>query len=329
MLTGTVPARVVARARSLAGRVAVRAGALPKPGPPAPIKSFEGASTEVARYWTGHTVNSTPFLTAGQSLAYLEWRFAEYPLFREFSGLYGSHTGEVVVDYGCGPGNDLTGFAVHSNARKIIGIDVSRTALELARSRLALHHVAHDRLELIQIPESTTTIPLEDGTADYLQAQGVLQHTSDPAALLREFRRVVRPSGQVVLMVYNADSIWRHLYVAYDKVVVEGQFAGLSLDEAFRRSTDGEDCPISRCWAWPDFIALCGEAGFDARYAGGYLSRHELARVDASWARAIADDRLGSEQREFLRGLRFDRAGYPMTGDFHAGIGGTYHLTPR
>lgn len=329
MLRARIPARAVVRAQSLAARILARAGALPKPGAPAPIRSFDGAPTEVDRYWTGHTVNSTPFLTASESLAYLEWRFEEYPLFREFSGLYGSHVGQVVVDYGCGPGNDLTGFAVHSDARKIIGIDVSRTALELARSRLALHHVAHDRLDLIQIPESTTTIPLEDEAADYLQAQGVLQHTSDPAALLREFRRVVRPGGQVVVMVYNADSVWRHLYVAYERVVVEGKYAGLSLDEAFRHSTDGEDCPISRSWAWPEFVALCGDAGFDARYAGGYLSRHELARLDASWAGAIADERLGSEQREFLRSLRFDRAGYPMTGEFHAGIGGTYHLTPR
>jgi SAM-dependent methyltransferase len=328
-MNSRIPARVVARSRLLLAHAASRAGALPKLGPLAPISSVEGAPTEVDRYWTGHTVNSTPFLTAGQSLAYLEWRFAEYPLFREFSGLYSSHDGEVVVDYGCGPGNDLTGFAVHSNARKIIGIDVSRTALELARARLALHHVPHTRLELIQIPDSTTAIPLADGVADYLQAQGVLQHTSEPAALLREFHRVVRPGCRVVLMVYNADSVWRHLYVAYDKMIVEGRFADLDLDEAFRRCTDGEDCPISRSWHADEFIAMCDGAGFDAEYLGGYLSRHELERLDSSWARALSDPRLGDEQREFLRGLSFDRWGYPMRSGFHAGIGGTYRLTRR
>lgn len=328
-MDSTLPARVIVRSRLLLAHAAARAGALPKPGPQAPITSVDGAPTEVDRYWTGHTVNSSPFLTAGQSIAYLEWRFKEYPLFREFSGLYGSHDGEVVVDYGSGPGNDLTGFAVHSNARKIIGIDISRTALDLARARLALHHVPHERLELIQIPDSTTEIPLPDGIADYLQAQGVLQHTSEPAELLREFHRVVRPGGRVVLMVYNADSVWRHLYVAYDKMIVEGRFRDGDLDEAFRRCTDGEDCPISRSWQADDFIALCDRAGFDADYVGGYLSRHELERLDASWARALADPRLGSEQRSFLRELSFDRSGYPMRGGFHAGIGGTYRLTRR
>src|SRR5437016_1773300 len=86
---------------------AVRVGVLARPGPLAPIRTIEGDRGEVDRYWTAHTVNSTPFLTPKQSLRYLEGRFAEYPLFREFSGLYGAHVGEVVVDYGCGPGNDL------------------------------------------------------------------------------------------------------------------------------------------------------------------------------------------------------------------------------
>jgi SAM-dependent methyltransferase len=328
-MRGRIPARVVAHAHTLLEQAAARTGRLPEPGPLAPISAVEGDPSEVDRYWTGHTVNSRPFLTAGQSLRYLEWRFDEYPLFREFSGLYGLHEDEVVVDYGCGPGNDLTGFAVHSLARRIIGIDISRTALELARSRLALHHVPPQRLELVQIPDSTAAIPLEDGIADYLQAQGVLQHTSEPAALLREFQRVVRPGGRVVLMAYNADSVWRHLYVAYEKMIVEGRFAGESLDEAFRRSTDGEDCPISRSWQAAEFIAMCDGSGFDTEYLGGYLSRHELARLNASWARAISDARLGAEHREFLRYLDFDRSGYPMRHGFHAGIGGTYRLTRR
>jgi SAM-dependent methyltransferase len=328
-MSSRIPARVVGHAAPVLARAILRTGLLPRLGPLATIRTLPGASGEVDRFWTEHTVNSMPFLTQKQSLSYLEWRFAEYPLFREFSGLYGRHEGEVVVDYGCGPGNDVTGFAVHSQARKIIGIDISRTALGLARTRLAMHRVDPQRLELIQIPEASTTVPLPDGSADHLQAQGVLQHASDPPALLREFQRVVRPGGRVMLMVYNADSIWRHLYVAYEKLILAGQFPGLSLDEAFKRSTDGVDCPISRSWSWPAFIALCNDAGFDAEYMGGYLSRNELARVEASRVRAIADDRLASEHREFLRDLRFDAAGYPMFEGFHAGIGGTYRLTRR
>ena len=77
----------------------------PTPAPPPRVVQVEGREdTAVDRYWTGHTVNSRPFATAKASADYLEWRFAEYPLFRELSGLWGDHAGETVLDYGCGPG---------------------------------------------------------------------------------------------------------------------------------------------------------------------------------------------------------------------------------
>src|SRR5262245_51935468 len=104
---------------------------------PVPIRRGDGgATTAVDDYWTVHTVNSIPFRTATQSLEYLDWRFRDYPLFREMMGLYRPHDDAVVLDYGCGPGNDLVGYLVHSNAKKVIGIDVSMTALRLASHRL-------------------------------------------------------------------------------------------------------------------------------------------------------------------------------------------------
>ena len=54
----------------------------------------------------------------------------------------------VVVDYGCGPGNDLVGFSEFSKTKKLIGVDVSKTALKVAETRLKLHH---KKVELIEI----------------------------------------------------------------------------------------------------------------------------------------------------------------------------------
>ena len=55
--------------------------------------------------------------------------------------MWGEHDGEVILDYGCGPGNDLVGYALYTGARRIVGVDVSPRALELARDRLALHGI--------------------------------------------------------------------------------------------------------------------------------------------------------------------------------------------
>ncbi len=81
-------------------------------------------------------------------------------------GLYGSHDNEVILDYGCGPGNDLVGYGVYSNAKKLIGIDVSEKALELARRRLLLHKISPERIELIQTSDSNVRNPLGNCTVD-------------------------------------------------------------------------------------------------------------------------------------------------------------------
>jgi ubiquinone/menaquinone biosynthesis C-methylase UbiE len=295
--------------------------------PHPPVRALKRArETAVDRYWTGHTVRAERFRTPAASERSLEWRFDQYPLFREFSGLWGERDGEVVLDYGCGPGNDLTGFALYTGARKVIGIDVSETALERAAQRLALHGIAEDRVELIRAGDAEPEIPLDDRSVDHVNCQGVLHHTTDPAAILNELARVLRPGGTGCIMVYNQRSVWFHLYTAYERMIVEDAFPGLEVHQAFARNTDGPDCPISRSYPPEDFTAMCREAGFRTDYVGGYLSVRELQSLRDSFASAISDHRLADEHRSFLRELRLDVRGLPMHGSHHAGIGGTYRL---
>jgi ubiquinone/menaquinone biosynthesis C-methylase UbiE len=286
-------------------------------------------STAVDQYWTRHTVRAQRFRSRRASERNLEWRFTEYPLFREFSGLWGDHDGEVILDYGCGPGNDLTGFAINTDARRIIGLDVSQTALDIAAKRIRLHRVSDDRVELLRGDDGDATIPLEDVSIDHVNCQGVLHHTSKPEAIVTELARVVRPQGTATVMVYNRDSVWFHLYTAYERMIVEDMFPGADVHEAFRRNTDGPECPISRSYSPKEFSELCQAAGFAVDYVGGYLSQHELNVLGRSWARAIADERLAPEHRDFLRALTYDFAGRPMYEGRHAGIGGTYQLRKR
>jgi ubiquinone/menaquinone biosynthesis C-methylase UbiE len=294
----------------------------------APVVETHTASehTDVEDYWGDHTVNATPFATRRASARYLEWRFEEHPLFREFSGLWGAHDGEVVLDYGCGPGNDVVGFLLHTNAARVIGMDVSRKALELARRRVALHKIPRRRVRLIKLNEAEPEIPLPDDSVDYLQAQGVIQHVSDPARTLRELHRVLRPGGQGRVMVYNRESVWLHLYTAYVVRLLEGRYSEMAVEDAFQRTTDGEDCPIARCWRAGDFIALCNQAGFHAEFLGGYLSRHELEQLSRYRRQATGDSRLAEEHRGFLETLVLDDRGLPMHRGMHAGVGGAYVL---
>jgi ubiquinone/menaquinone biosynthesis C-methylase UbiE len=287
-----------------------------------------GKQTEVDRYWSEHTVRAKRFRSARQSLRYLRQRFELYPLFRELMGLWDNHAGETLLDYGCGPGNDLVGFLLYAGPERVVGIDVSPKALELARHRLALHKIEPSRFRLIQASDTEAAIPLEDDTVDYIHCAGVLQHVSDPTAVLRELRRVLAPAGQARVMVYNRDSIYFHLYTAYLRMIRDGSFTGLSVEEAFTRNTDGEECPIARCYRHPEFAALAADAGFSADYRGGYFAREELTWLSRHRDEALALPDLADQHRAFLRALEPDGLGYPRFEGYFAGIGGVHELRP-
>lgn len=292
-----------------------------------PVKNFvQGNPTEVDWYWGEHTVNSMPFKTQQQSKDYLEWRCEEYPLLREFMDLYGQHDRQVILDYGCGPGDDLIGFLIHTKAKKVIGMDISEKALTLAGHRVALHNIPSERAELIRISDAVCRIPVDDQVVDYINCSGVLHHTSTPDRILREFHRVLKPRSQARIMVYNRNSLWFHLYTAYDKMILNNAFPGLTLEEAFTKNTDGEKCPISRAYHADEFINLCRRTGFETEFLGGYLSRHELQLFQMLTEKALSDERLAEEHKAFLNDLMLSEKGYPVYKDKHAGIGGVYLL---
>jgi ubiquinone/menaquinone biosynthesis C-methylase UbiE len=300
-------------------------------GEPPPIKHYQGAvdHTQVDSFWNVHTIigrRLATVKTAHQDKKYLQWRFSVHPLFKEFMKLWGKHDDHVILDYGCGPANDLVGFLVYTKAKKVIGIDISEKALEFASRRLALHRIDPQRVELIHISDSATTLPIDDNSVDYIYCEGVLHHTTSPEATLREFRRVLKPGSQACVMVYNCDSLWLHLYVAYDQMVLQNKFSGMNIYDAFAKTTDGEACPIARCYKAHEFISTCKDAGFRAEYVGGYFWETEVNLYKMYKQSALQDKRLGEEHKDFLRNLTFDEKGYPKYQGKHAGIGGVYRL---
>ena len=275
----------------------------------------------VSEYWNHHNVtHHRSFATADESLENFHWRnsqYANYLALMPVSGFDGCR----VLDYGCGPGHDLVGFGVYSKPAKLAGADVSASSIREARTRLALHGI---KAELHRI-EPGEQLPFDDAAFDHVHSSGVLHHVEDPIATLSELKRVLRRGGSMNVMVYNFDSVWTHLFVAYHRAIVAGRYVDLPLREQFARSTDGEACPISRCYRPDEFIELARAAGFDVTFAGAAVSLHELSLL-ATRFEAIMDPRLPDESRRFLESLEFDGHLWPVTGGRHAGVDGIYHL---
>ena len=63
-----------------------------------------------ASYWTSHMVSYDDWVDSEASKEHFPWRNAGYPGYIELM-LVKNADGLIVVDYGCGPGNDLVGFS--------------------------------------------------------------------------------------------------------------------------------------------------------------------------------------------------------------------------
>lgn len=279
----------------------------------------------VTEYWTQYNVTQhQDFQSVEDSFAYLRWRNDQYFGYNELMPVAGQD-GRVVLDFGCGPGHDLVGFSTASRPARLIAVDVSPSSLAEARARLALHRVP---CEFILLDHASVSLPLESGCLDYIHSSGVLHHVADPLGWLREFRRLLCPNGDARVMVYNHESVWMHLFVAYMKRLVENAYLDLTLEQAFARTTDGENCPIANVYRPAEFVALAAEAGFDAEFTGAAVSMHE-AKILPYRFDAIQDRRTPEPSRRFLLDLSIDHWGFPQYRGHAAGIDGCFLLKPR
>lgn len=109
-------------------------------------------------------------------------------------GLGRIREGETVVDLGCGAGADLCIAALLVGASgRVIGIDVTPAMVERARKSATLVGVSH-----VEVHEADmTAVPVGDGSADVVIANGSINLSARKECVLQEIFRVLRPGGRL------------------------------------------------------------------------------------------------------------------------------------
>lgn len=103
-----------------------------------------------------------------------------------------------VLDAGCGTGEYALWFA--RNGADVTGIDLSEGSLREARSYADGHGL--DRVSFER--RSVLDTGLETSSFDLVYCTGVLHHTPAPFDGFRELCRVTKPSGKLLVSLYNA-----------------------------------------------------------------------------------------------------------------------------
>jgi predicted TPR repeat methyltransferase len=127
----------------------------------------------------------------------------------------------AVLDVGCGTG--LVGQALRARgfSGRLTGFDISQASLEIARQG-----GTYDSAEQADLQQR---LPLEDDTADAVVCVGVMTYLPEVEAAWREFARVARPGGLVV--VTQREDLWdsRGCQAVVDRLQTEGVWTPLEI----------------------------------------------------------------------------------------------------
>lgn len=166
----------------------------------------DSLNQKVQSYWQAETCGSGDDVTAGIERFSPQWfaaieenRYRLEPYIHAVAQ-FTRHRGKKILEIGVGAGTDHLQWA--RAGCECHGVDLTEAAIETARRHLGLHGFTSDLKHL-----DAETLPFEDGTFDLVYSWGVIHHSEDPAAIIAEIKRILKPGGRFVGMFYNRRSV--------------------------------------------------------------------------------------------------------------------------
>lgn len=106
----------------------------------------------------------------------------------------------LILEVGCGTGGLLVAAA--RSGRSIVGVDIASRWLVVARRRLA-----DQDLQVPLVVAGTENLPWSDDSFEVVIADSLLEHLDDPSNAFREWSRVLRPGGSLLVWSPNRFSL--------------------------------------------------------------------------------------------------------------------------
>jgi len=141
----------------------------------------------------------TRYLEQQDFEAHRRARYSLEPYIFDFAQFHNAR-GLRVLEVGVGIGADYLEW-LKAGARAV-GVDFSATSIEKARRRCELAGLHPD----LQVADAEQ-LPFPDNSFDVVYSYGVMHHSPSTHECVRQAWRVLRPGGQVRIMVYHHPSI--------------------------------------------------------------------------------------------------------------------------
>lgn len=164
--------------------------------------------SQVQEFWQGHPCGELKVGGLDSYDADVDAFFTQYDAFRfateghilkclDGISLQGKRTLEIGLGQGADSEQLIRRGAVWS------GVDLTAESIRRVRLRLTLRNLPFKELK----QGSVTKLPFEDKSFDVVYSHGVLHHVPDIHLAQREIRRVLKPGGELVVMLYAKYSL--------------------------------------------------------------------------------------------------------------------------
>lgn len=169
-------------------------------------KSAQSLNEQVRQYWEAEPCGTKPYMVGAVEPLSREWfeavenyRYSVEPFIHSVAQ-FTRHHGKRVLEVGVGAGTDHLQWA--RAGTDLYGVDLTDAAIETTQKRLETYGL-HSNLRRVD----AECLPFENGFFDVVYSWGVIHHSEDPAQIIGEIKRVLRPGGVFIGMLYRRRSL--------------------------------------------------------------------------------------------------------------------------
>lgn len=274
---------------------------------------------QVQEFWNAnpcgaHFIKGAAFGTPDFFQRYAEFRYKSEFHLNDLVP-FNQYDGKELLEIGCGLGTDGARFA--RNGAVYTGVDLTEAAVKATELQFDILGLSGT----FNVQNAEQMVDLQNESFDLVYSHGVLHHSPSITKALSEIHRVLKPKGEIIIMLYHKHSFnyyvrilgykrlqvllyillrqylpqrWRRddLELHYQNYASLGR-SYLSVKEFPHHCADGPECPIANSYTKREVRQLFEPYFTNLRFAVAHFPIHNTIRFFPKRLEQALASRLG------------------------------------